>query len=66
VRSAQYSTARQRAIRNRPRPPGCGSCLARDSSVPKATLVLNDNDLFSPIPQAAIDVNPNLTQNPGY
>jgi hypothetical protein len=34
--------------------------------VPKVTLTLDDNDLFYPIPQAAIDVNPNLTQNPGY
>ena len=66
ARIAQYSTNAARAFWNRPRPPGCSSCLARDSSVPKVTLVLDDNDLFYPIPQAAIDVNPNLTQNPGY
>jgi hypothetical protein len=29
-------------------------------------LTLDDNDLFYPIPQASIDVNQNLTQNPGY
>ena len=28
--------------------------------------MLDDSDMFYPIPQAAIDVNPNLTQNPGY
>ena len=66
ARIEQYSTTAARAFWNRPRPASCGSCLARDSSVPKVLLVLDDNDRFYPIPQAAIDVNPNLTQNPGY
>jgi hypothetical protein len=65
-RIAQYSTDPARAFWNRPRPPGCGSCLARDSSVPKVLLTLDDHFLFYPIPQSAIDVNPKLTQNPGY
>lgn len=65
-RITQYSTNAARAFWNRPRPAGCSACLARDSSVPKVTLTLDDGDLFYPIPQAAIDVNPNLTQNPGY
>jgi hypothetical protein len=66
ARISQYSTTAARTFWNRPRPAGCSSCLARDSSVPKVLLTLDDNDLFYPIPQAAIDVNPKLTQNPGY
>jgi hypothetical protein len=66
ARIEQFSTTAAHAFWNRPRPASCGSCLARDSGVPKVLLVLDDNDRFYPIPQAAIDVNPNLTQNPGY
>ncbi|HEX2209856.1 MAG TPA: RagB/SusD family nutrient uptake outer membrane protein [Longimicrobium sp.] len=66
ARIEQYSTAAMRAIWNRPRPSGCSSCIARDSSVPKVTLTLDDNDRFYPIPSDAIAVNPQLTQNPGY
>jgi hypothetical protein len=66
ARIAQFFTNAARAFWNRPRPAGCSSCLARDSSVPKVLLTLDDNDLFYPIRQAAIDVNPNLTQNRGY
>ena len=40
--------------------------ILRDSSVPKITLSLDDNDRFYPIPSDAIAVNPLLTQNPGY
>jgi len=65
-RIAQYSTDAARAFWNRPRPSGCSSCIPRDSSVPKVTLSLDDHFLFYPIPQSAIDVNPNLTQNLGY
>jgi starch-binding outer membrane protein, SusD/RagB family len=61
-----FSTNAARAFWNRPRPSGCGSCIARDSSVPKVTLTLADHHRFYPIPQAAIDSNPLLTQNPGY
>jgi len=65
-RIAQFSTNAARTIWNRPRPSGCSSCLARDSSVPKVLITLDDHNLFYPIPQAARDVNPLLTQNPGY
>jgi hypothetical protein len=65
-RIMQYSTDAARAFWNRPRPSNCSNCIPRDSSVPKVTLNLDDHFLFYPIPQAAIDVNPNLTQNPGY
>jgi hypothetical protein len=65
-RIMQYATAAARAFWNRPRPSTCPSCIARDSSVPKVTLNLDDHFLFYPIPQAARDVNPLLDQNPGY
>ncbi|HEX2205084.1 MAG TPA: RagB/SusD family nutrient uptake outer membrane protein [Longimicrobium sp.] len=55
-----------RARWNRPRPSGCGSCIPRDSSVPKVRLQLDAHHRFYPIPQEAIDVNPLLTQNDGY
>ncbi|HEU0299011.1 MAG TPA: RagB/SusD family nutrient uptake outer membrane protein, partial [Longimicrobium sp.] len=66
ARIEQYSTNAARAFWNRPRPSGCSSCIARDSSVPKVTLTLTDRDRFLPIPAEAIAVNPLLTQNPGY
>lgn len=66
ARIEQYSSNAARTTWNRPRPAGCGNCIARDSSVPKVTLSLTDRDRFYPIPQAAIDSNPLLTQNPGY
>lgn len=65
-RITQYANAAGRAFWNRPRPSGCSSCIARDSSVPKVNLVLDDHFLFYPIPQAARDVNPLLEQNTGY
>lgn len=66
ARIEQFSTAAARAFWNRPRPAGCSTCIARDSSVPKILLTLDDNDRFYPIPSEAIAVNPLLTQNPGY
>jgi hypothetical protein len=66
ARIEQFSTNAARAFWNRPRPSGCSSCIARDSSVPKVTLALDDHHRFYPIPQEAIAVNPLLTQNPGY
>ena len=66
ARIEQYSTNAARTFWNRPRPSGCSSCIPRDSSVPKVTLVLDDHYLFYPIPQPAMDVNPQLVQNPGY
>jgi hypothetical protein len=67
ARIEQYSTAAARSFWNRPRvPSSCSSCILRDSSVPKVTLALDDNDRFYPIPSEAISVNPQLTQNPGY
>jgi hypothetical protein len=66
VRIQEFSTPEARAFWNRPRPSGCSSCIARDSSVPKVTLNLDDHHRFYPIPQEAIAVNPLLTQNAGY
>ena len=66
ARIEQFTTREQRAFWNRPRPSGCSSCIPRDSSVPKLTLSLDDNDRFYPIPSEAIAVNPQLVQNPGY
>ncbi|HEX2093187.1 MAG TPA: RagB/SusD family nutrient uptake outer membrane protein [Longimicrobiaceae bacterium] len=66
ARIEQYSTNAARQFWNRPRPAGCGNCIARDSSVPKVTLTLGDHHRFYPIPQGARDSNPLLTQNPGY
>jgi hypothetical protein len=66
ARIEQYSTNAARSFWNRPRPSNCSSCIPRDSSVPKITLTLDDNDRFFPIPSEAIAVNPQLTQNPGY
>jgi starch-binding outer membrane protein, SusD/RagB family len=66
ARIEQYSTNAARTFWNRPRPSGCSSCIPRDSSVPKVTLTLDDHLIFYPIPQPAIDVNPQLVQNPGY
>ena len=60
------STNAARAAWNRPRPAGCGSCIARDSGVPKTTILLDDHFKLYPIPQGAIDSNPLLTQNAGY
>jgi hypothetical protein len=65
-RITQFSTDAARAFWNRPRPRTCSTCIPRDSSVPKVLITLDAHNLFYPIPQAAIDVNPNLTQNPGY
>jgi hypothetical protein len=65
-RIESVSTNAMRTFWNRPRPTGCGSCIARDSSVPKVTLTLQDFHRFYPIPQEARDVNPLLDQNPGY
>jgi hypothetical protein len=67
ARIEQFSTAAARSFWNRPRvPSSCSSCIVRDSSVPKLTLTLDDNDRFYPIPSEAISVNRQLTQNPGY
>lgn len=67
ARIEQFSTPAARSFWNRPRvPSSCSSCIVRDSSVPKVTLTLDDNDRFYPIPSEAIAVNPQLTQNPGY
>jgi hypothetical protein len=66
ARIEQYSTNAARAFWNRPRPAGCGGCIARDSSVPKVLLALTDKNRLYPIPQEARDVNPLLSQNPGY
>jgi starch-binding outer membrane protein, SusD/RagB family len=66
ARIEQFTTPQMRAFWNRPRPSGCSTCIARDSSVPKLALDLDDNDRFYPIPSEAIAVNPQLTQNPGY
>jgi len=67
ARIEQFSTAAARSFWNRPRvPSSCSSCIPRDSSVPKVTLSLDDNDRFYPIPSEAISVNPLLVQNPGY
>lgn len=67
ARIEQFSTNAARSFWNRPRvPSSCSSCILRDSSVPKITLTLDDNDRFYPIPSEAIAVNPQLTQNPGY
>ncbi|HEX2077117.1 MAG TPA: RagB/SusD family nutrient uptake outer membrane protein [Longimicrobium sp.] len=66
ARIERHTTAAERAFWNRPRPSGCSSCIARDSSVPKVQLTLTDRDRFLPIPAEAIAVNPLLTQNPGY
>jgi len=65
-RIESVSTNAMRTFWNRPRPAGCGSCIARDSSVPKVTLTLDDHHRFYPLPQEAIDVNPLLVQNAGY
>jgi hypothetical protein len=66
ARIEAVSTNAARAFWNRPRPSGCSNCIARDSSVPKVTLTLGDHHRFYPIPQAAIDSNDLLEQNPGY
>jgi hypothetical protein len=67
ARIEQFSTPAARSFWNRPRvPSSCSSCIVRDSSVPKITLTLDDNDRFYPIPSEAIAVNPQLVQNPGY
>ena len=66
LRIQEFSTPEARAFWNRARPSGCSSCIARDSSVPKVTLNLDDHHRFYPIPQEAIAVNPLLTQNAGY
>jgi starch-binding outer membrane protein, SusD/RagB family len=66
ARIEQFSSNAARTFWNRPRPSGCSSCIPRDSSVPKVTLTLDNHHRLYPIPQDAIDVNPELTQNPGY
>jgi hypothetical protein len=67
ARIEQFSTPASRTFWNRPRvPSSCSGCIPRDSSVPKITLTLDDNDRFYPIPSEALSVNPLLTQNPGY
>ena len=64
ARIEQFSTNAARSFWNRPRPSGCSSCIARDSSVPKVTLTLTDAHRFYPVPQEAIDVNPELIPEP--
>ena len=38
----------------------------KNSKYPKAQVALDDKFKLMPIPQRAIDLNPQLTQNPGY
>lgn len=69
-RIEENSTDEARAFWNRSTPRNCkaqgSSCISLNRSVPPVTIMLSEYHKYYPIPQAAIAVNPLLTQNPGY